>query len=70
MEKKTVFDLLCNHYFVVPEIQREYVWGDSRNKNVLIQFLKDLNDRVCHGEANIGFLYSYQSGTEHYLIDG
>lgn len=70
MEKKTIYDLLSNYHFVVPEIQREYVWGNSKNKNILIQFLRDLNDKICKGEANIGFLYSYQSGVEHYLIDG
>ena len=53
-------------------IQREYVWGNKTSKNdyVLRQFLIDLNDKVSNGETNIGFLYSYKSGEEHYLIDG
>ena len=70
MEKKTISELLKNNFFVVPEIQREYVWGDVKNRQVLIQFLRDLNEKVSKGETNIGFLYSYRSGREHYLIDG
>ena len=70
MEKKNISELLKNFDFVVPEIQREYVWGDNKNKQVLVQFLRDLNEKIELGETNIGFLYSYQSGQEHYLIDG
>lgn len=70
MEKKNIQSLLTNYHFVVPEIQREYVWGGKKNKNVLSQFLKDLNDKITKGDANIGFLYSYRSGIEQYLIDG
>lgn len=68
MDKFNINALLNNYCFVVPEIQREYVWGV--NKQVLSQFLLDLNDKVNVGETNIGFLYSYKSGEEHYLIDG
>lgn len=71
MDKKSINDLLGNYNFVVPEIQREYVWGASKNKDVLCQFLHDLDRKLGRaGEANIGFLYSYESGSEHYLIDG
>ena len=70
MDKKSINDLLENFNFVVPEIQREYVWGATKNKRVLSQFLKDLDHKLEQGDANIGFLYSYESGTEHYLIDG
>ena len=63
-------ELLEGFNFVVPEIQREYVWGAVKNKRVLIQFLKDLDQKLSQGDANIGFLYSYKSGAEHYLIDG
>lgn len=70
MEKKNINDLLRDFNFVVPEIQREYVWGAAKNKRVLSQFLKDIDNKLEQGDANIGFLYSYESGTEHYLIDG
>ena len=70
MEKKNLSCLLNNYSFVVPEIQREYVWGAKKNNHVLIQFLNDLNEKLAKGDANIGFLYSYRSGSEHYLIDG
>lgn len=72
MNKLNIHSLLKNYCFVVPEIQREYVWGNKASKNdyVLRQFLIDLNDKVSKGETNIGFLYSYKSGEEHYLIDG
>lgn len=70
MEKKNLSCLLNNYSFIVPEIQREYVWGAKKNNHVLIQFLNDLNEKLAKGDANIGFLYSYRSGSEHYLIDG
>lgn len=70
MEKKNLSCLLNNFSFIVPEIQREYVWGAKKNNHVLIQFLSDLNEKLAKGDANIGFLYSYRSGSEHYLIDG
>lgn len=72
MNKQNIHSLLTDFSFVVPEIQREYVWGNKTSKNdyVLRQFLIDLNDKVSNGETNIGFLYSYKSGEEHYLIDG
>lgn len=70
MEKKNLSCLLNNYSFVVPEIQREYVWGAKKNNHVLVQFLNDLNEKLAKGDANIGFLYSYCSGSEHYLIDG
>ena len=70
MEKKNLSCLLNSYNFIVPEIQREYVWGAKKNNHVLIQFLNDLNEKLAKGDANIGFLYSYRSGSEHYLIDG
>lgn len=72
MNKLNIHSLLTDFSFVVPEIQREYVWGNKTSKNdyVLRQFLIDLNDKVSNSETNIGFLYSYKSGEEHYLIDG
>ncbi len=70
MEKQNISNLLSRYNLVVPEIQREYVWGANKNKRVLKQFLEDLNLKLGKGDANIGFLYSYVSGTENYLIDG
>ena len=70
MDKKNIHSLLSDHNLVVPEIQREYVWGSTKNKKVLEQFLLDLDVKLSLGDANIGFLYSYNSGAEHYLIDG
>lgn len=70
MRKININDLVAEYNFVVPEIQREYVWGAKKNKQVLVQFLHDLDEKLAKGDANIGFLYSYKSGKEHYLIDG
>lgn len=70
MRKININDLIADYNFVVPEIQREYVWGAKENKQVLVQFLHDLDEKLAKGDANIGFLYSYKSGKEHYLIDG
>ena len=72
MEEINIKGLLAKK-IVIPEIQREYVWGN--NKEVVIQFLKDLNKKLSEHEnkINIGFLYTYEkSGNpiENYLIDG
>lgn len=70
MQDTSIKDLLSERNIVVPEIQREYVWGG--NKSVLNQFLVDLNDK-CETGANVGFLYSYEPTDERherYLIDG
>lgn len=68
MEKKNIHHLLEKYNLVVPEIQREYVWGN--NKTVVETFMRDLIDSVKKGEANVGFLYSYKSGAEYHIIDG
>lgn len=68
MDKENIKTLLTKYRLVVPEIQREYVWGS--NKSVLTQFIDDLNNKLEKGEANIGFLYSYKKGSEYYIIDG
>lgn len=70
MDKLNIRTLLNEYCFVVPEIQRDYIWGNKANESVVTQFLKDIDDKVGRGETNIGFLYSYKSGEEHYLIDG
>lgn len=67
MEEKNLHSLLQSSR-VVPEIQREYVWG--HNEQVLISFLENLNDRKSGIASNVGFLYSYDSEGEYHLIDG
>lgn len=64
MDKKNIKDLLGN-YMVVPEIQREYVWGS--NKNIVNQFIDSLKE---NNDINVGFLYSYSNGNQEYIIDG
>lgn len=39
MDQKNIEELLGN-YMVVPEIQREYVWGS--NKNIVNQFIDSI----------------------------
>ena len=68
MEKNSIHNLLQHYNLVVPEIQREYVWGN--NKSVVETFIHDLTESLKNGEANIGFLYSYKNGTEYHIIDG
>lgn len=68
LKDENILTLFSLNNLIVPEIQREYVWG--RNTNVLEKFLIDLkeNANVCntchhvHGNhnINIGFLYSYK----------
>ena len=64
MDKKNIEELLGN-YMVVPEIQREYVWGS--NKNIVNQFIDSIIDNK---DINVGFLYSYSNGNQEYIIDG
>lgn len=68
MEKKSIYNLLKEYNFVVPEIQREYVWGN--NKSVIETFILDLVKGLDKGDVNIGFLYSYKNGNEYHIIDG
>lgn len=73
IEKLTIKNLLSDYTLIVPEIQREYVWGDpSNSKNVLVPFLEGLNYNLTKcNDYNIGFLYSYTfTGSEKYIIDG
>ena len=67
--KKTFIDILKNENIIVPEIQREYVWGSKENiencKNLLNDIIKNTSDNY-----NIGFLYSYEKENKVYLIDG
>ncbi len=57
MNKLNIHSLLTDYSFVVPEIQREYVWGNKTNKNdyVLRQFLIDLDDKVSMVKQTLDF---------------
>ncbi len=71
MKETTFKDLLSQVQFVVPEIQREYVWGS--NKDIIENFIKSIKEE---NSLNIGFLYSYTPNYAtseqkiSYLIDG
>ena len=69
LKEQSVLSLLSQNNFIVPEIQREYVWG--KNPNVLIPFLRTLKNKAGTGcsecgnpktnaRVNIGFLYTYK----------
>lgn len=71
LTKKTFIDILKkDENIIVPEIQREYVWGSEENiencKNLLNDIIKNSED----SKYNIGFLYSYEKDNKVYLIDG
>ena len=54
MEALSVRDILSTQDIVIPEIQREYVWGN--NKQLLEQFIRDIT--TAGTDINVGFLYS------------
>ena len=69
LKEENLLTLLSQNNFIVPEIQREYVWGE--NNKVIIGFLKGLKSKIgdscnlCNlpsseNKINIGFLYSYK----------
>jgi hypothetical protein len=69
LKEENLLTLFSQNNFIVPEIQREYVWGE--NEKVIVKFLIDLKNKigVCCSECNIpssenkiniGFLYSYK----------
>ena len=71
LRDENLLTLLSLHDFIVPEIQREYVWGSPDNcSSVLIPFLESIRDEAqidehchyAHSQENhhIGFLYSYK----------
>ena len=66
MEQKHLSELLEKNT-VVPEIQREYVWGSR--KEIFVQFIDTLKDAEA-GNIKLGFLYSYSRNGEEYIIDG
>lgn len=74
MQENTIQYILNSFRVIVPEIQREYVWGNE--KDLIINFLDDIQSSVKEkGSKNIGFLYSYTPSyvnktSEVFLIDG
>ena len=70
LRDENLLTLLSLHDFIIPEIQREYVWGSTDNcDNVLRPFLQSIKEHAgiercgyAHGIDNhhIGFLYSYK----------
>lgn len=68
MAAKTLQELLNSEAaIVVPEIQREYVWGAK--ESIRNQFVDSLENRK-EQSVNLGFLYTYKNNGETYLIDG
>lgn len=68
LKDENLLTLFSLNNLIVPEIQREYVWGN--NPEVLERFLNDLKNKAelcnkCHHvhtdkNVNVGFLYSYK----------
>ena len=68
LRDENILTLFSLNNLIVPEIQREYVWG--QNEKVVTKFLNDIiaqSDRCdsCHrahikNGLNVGFLYSYK----------
>lgn len=68
LKDENLLTLFSLNNLIVPEIQREYVWG--ANPDVIKGFLKDLENesKPCcechhvhsHKNINVGFLYSYK----------
>jgi len=71
MDSKNIKTLLSEEYLVVPEIQREYVWGLESNKDKFLYFINDIEKTAKNSKKNIGFLYTYHAKeNECYIIDG
>jgi len=70
LKDENILSLLSLNNLIVPEIQREYVWGKKENASVLNRFIKNIKDNcyACEScnhvhkkkDINIGFLYSYK----------
>lgn len=68
LKDENLLTLFSLNNLIVPEIQREYVWGN--NSDVLEKFLAELENKAdpcdtCHHvhtnkNVNVGFLYSYK----------
>jgi len=83
MRQVSVSEILEEHNLVVPEIQREYVWGrndygilESFLENIIKEFKTEISPQLKK-IMNIGFLYSYKPNystdnedKDVYLIDG
>ena len=72
MEIKNIETIISQHTIIIPEIQREYVWGDK--PNILDKFLSDIIQVKDDKPVNIGFLYRYSpyagDDKQLYIIDG
>lgn len=68
LQDESILTLLALNNLIVPEIQRDYVWG--KNIDVLSKFISDIKNYAVKCDAckrvhsmknnNIGFLYSYK----------
>lgn len=68
LKDESLLTLFSLNNLIVPEIQREYVWGN--NPDVLSAFLRDIREKAapceqCHHvhtdrKINVGFLYTYK----------
>ena len=69
LKEQSLLHLLSQNNFIVPEIQREYVWG--QNEDVISRFLDSILEKiglVCdqcgnptkNTKINVGFLYTYK----------
>ena len=73
IEQYTIKQLLERFTLFVPEIQRDYVWGDKVNfERVMKPFLQSLDENIqVDSVYNVGFLYSYKhTDNDNYIIDG
>lgn len=73
IKEYTIKQLLDNYTLFVPEIQRDYVWGNKVNfERVMKPFLKSLDENIQSDSIyNVGFLYSYKhTDNDNYIIDG
>lgn len=62
-------ELLKEEELIIPEIQRDYVWGD--NELVIKRFINNIKNMKGNEELDIGFFYSYKIYENfNALIDG
>lgn len=78
LKEQSLLHLLSQNNFIVPEIQREYVWG--QNEEVISRFLDSIIAKignVCdecgnsktNTKINVGFLYTYKPSYITYSAD-
>lgn len=69
LKEQSLLYLLSQNNFIVPEIQREYVWG--QNNEVISRFLDSIIEKIgaicdqcgnpnINSKINVGFLYTYK----------